>query len=431
MIRRNIGLFFFFFLYMQALLAQTVQPKNNFFLFQFTTSLYPPSDAGLKNPEDKTYSYGFGINYWKLYRPKIWLSAGYHGVFSNFTPLFIKGDFIGKAAYSSQLDAMVHLNAFKDESPLNLFIGGGIGIGYFPDKLALYAPLGTGMSVYFKEGARLFIQAQMRQPITAGITKSFLHFSLGITQTAPRPEKRKTTPLPEIIPIVVTDNDQDGFADSIDICPNIAGILKGCPDRDLDGISDNEDSCPDSIGLARYNGCPIPDTDGDGFHDEMDSCINEKGNILGCPDKDGDGIADKFDDCPELAGSDTLKGCQEIKVEIKEKVQYAARNIEFKYASDELLASSLKSLDEVAIILLENTELTLTIEAHADNRGRPERNMMWSDRRAESVANYFIGKGISKDRLRWKGFGDTRPVADNETEEGRARNRRVEMKIGY
>lgn len=429
--RRRAVLLIVFCFSLQILIAQSPKPKNNFFLFQFTTSLYPSSEAGLKNPDDKTYSYGFGINYWKSFRPKIWLTAGYNGVFSNFTPLFVKGDLIGRAAYSSQLDAMIHLNAFKDEHPWNLFVGAGIGIGTFPDELAVYTPVGTGLSVYFKEGARLFLQAQMRQPITEGITKSFLHFSLGITQTAPRPEKKKPTPLPEPIPVVLTDRDQDGFADSIDVCPDIAGILNGCPDRDRDSIADNEDACPDSIGLVKYKGCPIPDSDGDGFHDEIDSCVSERGNITGCPDKDGDGIADKYDECPDLAGIDALKGCPEIKVEYKEKVEYAARNIGFKFASDELLASSLKSLEQVAIIMKENLELKLTIDAHADNRGTPERNMMWSDRRATAVANYFISKGISRERLSWKGYGDTKPIADNKTEEGRTINRRVEMKIAY
>lgn len=432
MISRIAGLLIVFCFSLNLLQAQAPKKsKKDFFLFQFTTSLYPPSESGLKNPDDKIYSYGFGLNYWKLYRPKIWLSAGYHGVFSNFTPLFVKSDLTGRASFSSQLDAMIHLNALKDDHPWNMFLGAGIGAGIFPNKLALYSPVGAGLSAYFKEGARLFVQAQLRQPLTAGITKNFLHFSIGITQTPPRPEKKKPEPIPEPIPVVIKDTDQDGYADSIDICPNIAGTIKGCPDRDNDGIIDIEDACPDTLGLPKYKGCPIPDTDGDGFNDEADSCINVIGTALGCPDRDGDGIADPYDECPDMAGINALRGCPEITVEVKEKVQYAARNIQFKFASDELLSSSLKSLEQVAIILKDNPELKLSIEAHADNRGTHERNMMWSERRAESVAKYFMSKGIAKERLTSKGFGDTKPVADNETEEGREKNRRVEMFIGY
>ncbi|MFN5335500.1 MAG: OmpA family protein [Bacteroidota bacterium] len=431
MIRLRAGLLFAFCFSVQLLVAQSPKTKNNFFLFQFTTSLYPPSESGLKNPDDKTYSYGFGVNYWKSYRPKIWLTAGYNGVFSNFTPLFVKGDRIGRAAFSSQLDAMIHLHAFSNDNPWNLFVGTGLGIGSFPDKFTLYTPIGTGVSAYFKEGARLFLQAQMRQPLTGGITKPFLHFSIGITQTPPRSEKKKLQSVPETLPVVIKDRDQDGIVDSVDFCPDLAGGIKGCPDKDQDGIVDVEDACPDSMGVAKYKGCPIPDSDGDGFHDEIDSCLNERGTILGCPDKDGDGIADKYDECPDLAGINALRGCPEITVEVKEKVQYAARNIQFKFASDEIIDSSLQSLEQVAKILKENKELKLSIEAHADNRGKPERNMMWSEKRAESVATYFISQGIAKDRLTWKGYGDTKPIANNETEEGRARNRRVEMLIGY
>jgi outer membrane protein OmpA-like peptidoglycan-associated protein len=416
---------------MHCVFAQAPQTKKDFFLYQFTTSLYPPSESGLKNPDDKTLSYGFGVNYWKPLRKKVWLSAGYHGIFSNFTPLFVKDDLTGKAAFSSQLDGMIYLNAFADAHPWNMFIGAGVGAGSFPDKFALYAPAGAGLSAYFKEGARLFVQAQMRQPLTEGFTKHFLHFSLGITQTPPRPEKKKILPIPKPMPVVVSDKDKDGFADSTDVCPDIAGTLKGCPDRDNDGIADQDDACPDSLGLARYKGCPVPDTDRDGFNDEIDSCKTEQGSIQGCPDQDGDGIADKLDECPDLAGIPALRGCPEITVEVKEKVQYAARNIQFKFASDELLASSLQSLEQVAIILKENQELKLTIEAHADNRGTHERNMMWSEKRATSVAKYFMNQGIPKDRLQWKGYGDTKPVADNTTEEGRAKNRRVELLMGY
>jgi outer membrane protein OmpA-like peptidoglycan-associated protein len=57
--------------------------------------------------------------------------------------------------------------------------------------------------------------------------------------------------------------------------------------------------------------------------------------------------------------------------------------------------------------------------------------MLWSERRATAVANYFISNGISKERLTWKGFGDTKPIADNNTEKGRVQNRRVEMIISY
>ncbi len=88
-------------------------------------------------------------------------------------------------------------------------------------------------------------------------------------------------------------------------------------------------------------------------------------------------------------------------------------------------------MDEVAKILQEKPELKLSVAAHADNRGTYERNLMWSVRRAKAVADYFINKGIAADRISYKSYGDTQPIADNKSEKGRAQNRRVEMKVDY
>ena len=417
--------------------AQKSNPKKSFLLYQFTASKYPEVSADLKNLSDKAYSYGFGITYWKQYRKQLWWSAGYNGTFSNYSPLFVKNDSIGAAKFSSQLDGLLHLFAFNDERLLNLFLSAGIGIGYFPDQFAVYAPLGGGLSVHFKEGARILLQAQYRQPITDGISKHYLHYSFGISQNPPRLKKvKEPTPLPQLPAIVVvTDQDGDGFADSLDLCPNDKGSLKGCPDNDGDLVADKEDLCPDIAGLERYKGCPIPDRDTDGVNDEEDQCPDSNGvaKYKGCPipDRDGDGINDELDECPDTKGINALKGCPEILTKAKEKVQYAARNILFEFASDKLLQSSLKPLDEVVKIMKEENDLKLSIEAHADNRGTHERNMMWSEKRAKAVADYFMTKGIAEGRLTWKGYGDTQPIADNATEEGRSKNRRVEMRIGY
>ncbi|HMP88166.1 MAG TPA: OmpA family protein, partial [Lacibacter sp.] len=202
------------------------------------------------------------------------------------------------------------------------------------------------------------------------------------------------------------DTDGDGVPDKDDQCPGVKGTLNGCPDNDGDGVADKDDKCPDVAGLARYQGCPIPDSDGDGINDEADKC-------------------------PNLPGTAANQGCPDIQPQVKKQVDLAARNIRFKFASDELLPESLKLLYQVAGILIENPDLKLTIEAHADNRGLSERNLMWSERRAKAVADYFISKGIAPERLTFKGYGDTQPVADNATEAGRAQNRRVEMKLFY
>ena len=235
------------------------------------------------------------------------------------------------------------------------------------------------------------------------------------------------------------DTDADGIADKTDKCVTVPGLVKyeGCPipDTDKDGINDELDKCLTIPGLAKYEGCPIPDTDKDAVNDEDDKCPTVPGlaRYSGCPipDTDGDGVNDEEDKCPNEAGITANGGCPEIKQEIKQKIDFAAKNILFQFASDVILKSSFVPLNDVVKVLQENPALKLNIDAHADNVGTPERNMHWSERRAKAVADYFISKGIAAERITYKGYGDTKPIADNKTAKGRALNRRVEMKLSY
>ena len=378
-------------------------------------------------------SIGLSVAWWKQIHPYIDFSGGITGTFSSFPANFVADDPIGQARFSTQLDMLLHLRAFKEQATFNPFLTAGLGAGHFPGKSAVYAPLGTGIQVKFKEGAFLQLQAQWRKRLSNGIQNDYLHYSIGFAQSLAKNRKKTdvTTTTPEPTPVLPPDADGDGWEDAKDECPDLKGSVKGCPDTDGDGIADKLDQCPTEAG--KLNGCP--DDDGDGIANKDDQCPGVAGleRYKGCPipDSDGDGINDEEDRCPKEAGLTTNNGCPEIKPEIKEKVNYAARNILFRFASAELLPSSIKSLNEVVQILSDNPELKLTIEAHADNRGTPERNLMWSERRAKAVADYFISKGINPERLNWKGYGDTQPLADNKTEKGRSQNRRVIMKLDY
>ena len=148
-------------------------------------------------------------------------------------------------------------------------------------------------------------------------------------------------------------------------------------------------------------------------------------------DADNDGIADADDKCPNLAGTKENNGCPVVKAEVIQKVDLAVKQIFFDFASDEILEKSYPALDEVAAVLKQDPNIKINIEAHSDNRGTFERNMLWSEKRAKAVADYFISKGIGTRRIQFKGYGDTKPIADNTTEEGRAKNRRVEIKLNY
>lgn len=376
----------------------------------------------------KKKSFGLTIGWWKSLTEKIDFSANLTGTFSNFPAYFIKGDDIGQASFTPQLDALFHLKAFTADAGINPFLTAGLGAGYFSNQVAAYAPLGAGLQFNFSEGAYLIMQMQWRKRLTQGITQDYLQYNIGFAQTTGR-KKANSKPAPKIS--VPADKDGDGVTDANDGCPDVAGTINGCPDADKDDVADKNDLCPTEKGTVK--GCP--DADADGIADKDDNCKNTAGlaRYKGCPipDSDNDGINDEEDKCPDAAGTALNKGCPDIKPQVKEKVDFEAQSIQFKFASDELLDVSLKSLYEVASILVENPKLNLSIEAHADNRGLPERNMMWSERRAKAVADYFLNKGIKPERITYKGYGDTQPIADNKTEAGRSKNRRVEMKLSY
>lgn len=234
------------------------------------------------------------------------------------------------------------------------------------------------------------------------------------------------------------DQDGDGIADNEDDCPQLAGIeaLKGCPDSDGDGVIDPEDNCPNDKGSAELAGCP--DSDGDGIIDNRDDCPKVAGVAAfnGCPDSDGDGIADKDDKCPNKAGVLANGGCPEVKKEPKtmitkedqKRLNFAMENIEFETNSAKLTSKSETIVAEVGSIMNKYPNLKIRISGHTDNQGNAEYNQKLSERRAQTCYTYLTNKsGINSSRLSYIGFGQTQPIATNDTAEGRRKNRRVEF----
>lgn len=110
-------------------------------------------------------------------------------------------------------------------------------------------------------------------------------------------------------------------------------------------------------------------------------------------------------------------------------MHYRLHNIYFAFNSADILSSSQKVLDEFIVFLNDHPTMTISIEGHTDNVGSDEFNLILSENRAKAVYNYLVNNGIDADRLQYKGFGKTTPIATNETEEGRAMNRRTEFVI--
>ncbi len=228
------------------------------------------------------------------------------------------------------------------------------------------------------------------------------------------------------------DTDGDGVPDHKDKCPEEPGLAEfdGCPDTDGDGIPDHKDKCPDMTGLAEFDGCP--DTDGDGIPDYMDACPDEAGlaEFNGCPDRDGDGIPDRFDNCPDEAGLKEFGGCPKTVIEeIEKELAFNAENIYFETGKSTIRAISYPNLTNIINILSEYPNIRLKIEGHTDNTGGRELNLKLSEDRAFEVMKYFTERGIPASRFQVNGYGPDRPVATNETSDGRAKNRRTEIHL--
>jgi outer membrane protein OmpA-like peptidoglycan-associated protein len=105
------------------------------------------------------------------------------------------------------------------------------------------------------------------------------------------------------------------------------------------------------------------------------------------------------------------------------------KNVFFDVNKFELKSESQIELDKVVQLLIDNPSVKIEISGHTDNAGKPADNLVLSNNRAKAVISYFISKNISPQRLTSKGYGETKPVSDNKTDEGRAMNRRTELKV--
>lgn len=233
------------------------------------------------------------------------------------------------------------------------------------------------------------------------------------------------------------DFDKDGVFDVFDLCPNTPEGIQvdslGCPpDADGDLVPDYRDKCPNTPEgvIVDSLGCP-PDTDKDGVYDYKDWCPNTPLGVqvdtVGCPlDTDKDGVLDYKDQCPDTPLGDKVDkvGCS---IRVTKKLNLLKKGILFKTGSAKLARSSYRVLDTLATLLREEATLNLEIQGHTDSVGRDESNQKLSENRANSAMNYLLTKDIEAQRLRAAGYGETKPIADNGTKEGRQMNRRVEL----
>lgn len=238
------------------------------------------------------------------------------------------------------------------------------------------------------------------------------------------------------------DYDGDGVAAYLDNCPNTpTGAMvdaSGCPaDSDSDGVFDGIDQCPATPQGATVDarGCPS-DRDGDGVFFGIDVCPNTPAGVIvdatGCPlDTDSDGVFDGIDQCPSTPAGREVdeRGCTVVQAGVAAGL-LVLDNVEFAFDSATLRPASLVTLNEVGQALMTRPEASVEIQGHTDAVGSAAYNMLLSQRRAEAVRDYLLANfDFSPDQFTSKGYGEADPIASNETDAGRARNRRVQFVI--
>lgn len=332
------------------------------------------------------------------------------------------------------------------------------GPGYLWDnaETGLNFNLGVGGKYYFNPATALYVDAgyingievtQGTETIRDNIWKATvgLEFDFGkatdsdMDGVSDKKDKCPNTPTGVAVDAngCPVDTDGDGVADYIDDCPTVAGVssLKGCPDSDKDGIADKDDACPDVAGIASLKGCP--DSDGDGVTDKNDKCANTpkgyKVDASGCPlDQDNDGVLDAEDNCPTVAGPKENKGCP-VKEKTAEEIEAAKMKIDpvyFDSNKSTYLPTEKAKIDNLVNLLKENANYNVNVKGYADSQGNDNYNLNLSNNRVSSVVSAITKNGVKKNRIALKkGFGEANPAATNDTEEGRALNRRVEFEV--
>lgn len=350
------------------------------------------------------------------------------------------------------------LFAFREDSfKRNIFTPFALaGIGLFHDDTArvrddsAYVNIGLGLLIPVTEN-RLRIRLEARnywvfdddapseglqtapQPVTDDDFSEF-HVNLGLQWSfAPNIVVQNTR-------VAAADSDGDGVVDSGavvsaadaasgvvvvgsgDQCPNTPqGVpvdATGCPaDDDGDGVINYYDHCPatppgtevDHLGCAKTTAC-------DATGQCPDSCEG---------DCDKDGVKNRMDHCPGTLPGLTVdaRGC----VVKAQRLVLAGVNFDFNKSS--LTGPSKVILNQAAEAMLGQPSMRVRIEGHTDAIASDKYNLWLSDRRAASVRRYLISKGVDASRLDSKGYGESQPIATNDTKEGRAKNRRVEFVV--
>jgi OmpA-OmpF porin, OOP family len=327
---------------------------------------------------------GLALHYQNSFAGKWDYGITVSGAFLDFTDRHNKSLGKGKEYLLLEADGAIRAHLLTQGRLFRPYAQAGAGISLYKNHWGIFMPAGAGCQVSILTDVFILVNAQYRLPVTNTQHRHF-YYSIGLAGAIGRKKIAKAQPKSPPLPTVKT--------------------VPSPVDSDGDGIGDSLDKCPQAIGVARYQGCPVPDGDGDGINDDDDHCPTQKG------------VAQN-------------KGCPAIKKEVQEKMDSAARHIFFATGSHTLLKESYAPLDEVAAILKGNPGWQLVIEGHTDNTGTVADNQLLSENRARTVMNYLVTAGVDATRLKATGYGSQQPIDTNKTAAGRAKNRRVVLKLG-
>lgn len=304
--------------------------------------------------------------------------------------------------WDASLNVLFSLSPNTNLSP---YLIGGVGMTGTDSKVmeqenSAMGTLGAGLKYRFGDSpVSVRLEHRIRSEFRNTITNDDRITSLGLQFAFGREEPPAPQPEPD------GDADNDGVPDSRDACPDTpAGQTvdgRGCPrDSDGDGVIDDQDECPNTVPGAAVDarGCEL--------------------------DSDDDSVVDRLDECPDTrAGARVdVKGC-----EIREVIRLPGVN--FETNSDRLLPGAEQVLNDAVATLRMNKDLVIEVAGHTDSDGSAAYNEGLSERRAATVRDYLIDGGVNAGNLTVRGYGETEPVADNATADGKARNRRVELRI--
>lgn len=201
-------------------------------------------------------------------------------------------------------------------------------------------------------------------------------------------------------------------------------------DGDNDGVIDANDNCPSTPAgvLVDSNGCAL-DSDGDGVANYKDNCqgtvANAPVDAAGCAlDSDNDGVADYQDNCPATPAGRQVdeSGCKYV----LNKTEEVTLKINFASNSNVVTDYHFIEIKKVALFMKKYSDVNTVIEGHTDDRGADNYNTALSQGRAEAVRDILINRyGIAANRVSALGYGESRPIASNDTKKGRLANRRV------